>query len=180
VADGDIAFDVDPVLERASDVAAAGETIAMEPSFSSARPTTDGRVSPRAAGHALVPRIRRARLATVQNSARLWLVGAGGLVVRRGCGPAARCRARETGSCRAAAAERIARGGYVLYFRHTATDFGQNDEKMTGFEDCANQRNLTDGGRADARAIGAAIRSLDIPIGAVSPAHFVGPAKPRS
>jgi hypothetical protein len=63
-------------------------------------------------------------------------------------------------------------GGYVLYFRHTATDFGQNDEKMTGFEDCANQRNLTDAGRADARAIGAAIRSLGIPIGEVLASPF--------
>ncbi len=63
-------------------------------------------------------------------------------------------------------------GGYVLYFRHTATDFGQNDEKMTGFEDCANQRNLTDAGRADARAIGAAIRSLGIPIGDVLASPF--------
>ncbi len=63
-------------------------------------------------------------------------------------------------------------GGYVLYFRHTATDFGQNDEKMTGYEDCANQRNLTDAGRADARAIGAAIRSLGIPIGEVLASPF--------
>ena len=63
-------------------------------------------------------------------------------------------------------------GGYILYFRHTATDFGQNDEQMTGFEDCANQRNLTDGGRADARAIGAAIRSLGIPIGEVLASPF--------
>jgi phosphohistidine phosphatase SixA len=63
-------------------------------------------------------------------------------------------------------------GGYVLYFRHTATDFGQNDDKMTGYEDCANQRNLTDAGRADARAIGAAIRSLGIPIGEVLASPF--------
>ena len=58
-------------------------------------------------------------------------------------------------------------GGYVLYFRHTSTDFGQNDEKMTGFEDCARQRNLTDAGRREARAIGASIRALRIPIGDV-------------
>src|SRR5690348_15733069 len=25
----------------------------------------------------------------------------------------------------------LLRGGYVLYFRHAATDFGQNDDKMT-------------------------------------------------
>ena len=43
---------------------------------------------------------------------------------------------------------------------------------MTGFEDCAHQRNLTDGGRADARAIGAAIRSLGIPIGEVLASPF--------
>jgi phosphohistidine phosphatase SixA len=58
-------------------------------------------------------------------------------------------------------------GGYVLYFRHAATDFGQSDERMTGFEDCATQRNLTDRGRADARAIGADLRALGIPVGEV-------------
>ena len=63
-------------------------------------------------------------------------------------------------------------GGYVVYFRHTATDFSQNDDLMTGYEDCARQRNLTDQGRADARAIGAAIRSLGIPIGDVLASPF--------
>ena len=66
----------------------------------------------------------------------------------------------------------LRQGGYVIYFRHTATDFTQNDDQMTGFEDCARQRNLTDGGRADARAIGAAIRSLGIPIGDVLASPF--------
>lgn len=61
----------------------------------------------------------------------------------------------------------LLRGGYVLYFRHTSTDFGQNDEGMTSFEDCAKQRNLTDTGRAEARAIGAAIVRLKLPIGDV-------------
>ena len=69
-------------------------------------------------------------------------------------------------------ADALRQGGYILYFRHTATDFSQNDERMTGFEDCANQRNLTDAGRADARAIGAAIRSLGIPIGEVLASPF--------
>ena len=63
-------------------------------------------------------------------------------------------------------------GGYVLYFRHTSTNFGQNDEKMTGYEDCASQRNLTEGGRAEARAIGTAIRALGIPIGDVLASPF--------
>jgi broad specificity phosphatase PhoE len=63
-------------------------------------------------------------------------------------------------------------GGYILYFRHAATDFGQNDEKMTGYEDCATQRNLTDRGRADARAIAVALRALAIPIGEVLASPF--------
>lgn len=58
-------------------------------------------------------------------------------------------------------------GGYVLYFRHAATDFTQNDAQMASLEDCGRQRNLTDRGRQDARAIGAAIRALGIPIGKV-------------
>jgi len=41
----------------------------------------------------------------------------------------------------------LRRGGYVLYFRHASTDFGQSDETMTSFEDCNAQRNLTDKGR---------------------------------
>ena len=63
-------------------------------------------------------------------------------------------------------------GGYVLYIRHTSTDFGQNDEGMTSFEDCAKQRNLTDQGRAEARTIGAAIAKLQIPIGQVLASPF--------
>lgn len=58
-------------------------------------------------------------------------------------------------------------GGYVLYLRHTSTDFGENDDQMTDFADCTKQRNLTDAGRAEARALGAAIRDLKIPIATV-------------
>jgi len=58
-------------------------------------------------------------------------------------------------------------GGYILYVRHADTDHRQNDDRMTGFEDCANQRNLTDRGRDHARAVGLAIRALGIPIGSV-------------
>jgi hypothetical protein len=63
-------------------------------------------------------------------------------------------------------------GGYVVYFRHTSTDFGQNDEQMTGYEDCAKQRNLTDAGRDEARAIGAAFAQLRIPVGDVLASPF--------
>jgi len=61
----------------------------------------------------------------------------------------------------------LRRGGYVLFFRHTSTDFGQNDDGMTSFDDCTKQRNLTDKGRAEARAVGAEIARLGIPVGDV-------------
>ncbi len=57
-------------------------------------------------------------------------------------------------------------GGYVLYLRHTSTDFSQNDRNMVA-GDCTTQRNLTDAGRAEAREIGAALTALAIPIGTV-------------
>ena len=63
-------------------------------------------------------------------------------------------------------------GGLILYFRHTSTDFGQNDDAMNGYEDCARQRNLTDRGRDEARRIGDAIKRLDIPIGDVLASPF--------
>src|SRR2546427_12383536 len=66
----------------------------------------------------------------------------------------------------------LRKGGYILYFRHAATDFSQNDEKMKSYEDCTNQRNLIDPGRADARAVGAAIRDLRIPIERVLASPF--------
>ena len=61
----------------------------------------------------------------------------------------------------------LRRGGYVLYLRHTSTDFGQNDDGMTSFDDCTKQRNLTDKGRTEARAVGAAIARLRVPVGDV-------------
>ena len=51
--------------------------------------------------------------------------------------------------------------------RHASTDFSRNDAKMTSYEDCASQRNLTDKGRDEARAVGAHIKRLGIPIGNV-------------
>jgi broad specificity phosphatase PhoE len=66
----------------------------------------------------------------------------------------------------------LRQGGYVFFLRHTSTDFSQDDSRMTSFEDCATQRNLTDKGRAEARALGEHIRRLKIPIGAVLASPF--------
>ena len=58
-------------------------------------------------------------------------------------------------------------GGFVLYFRHADTDWKQTDTRGMNLEDCAAQRNLSDRGRENARAIGAAIGALAVPIGSV-------------
>ena len=58
-------------------------------------------------------------------------------------------------------------GGYIVYFRHADTDWSQKDTPGMNFDDCSVQRNLADKGREHARQIGATIRALDIPIGAV-------------
>jgi hypothetical protein len=63
-------------------------------------------------------------------------------------------------------------GGYILYMRHTSTDFSQDDSQMTGYEDCKGQRNLTDKGRQEAREIGGHARRLRIPIGEVLASPF--------
>ena len=61
----------------------------------------------------------------------------------------------------------LRKGGYILYIRHTSTDFSKDDARMTSFEDCANQRPLTDKGRDEARAIAGQVKRLAIPIGTV-------------
>jgi Histidine phosphatase superfamily (branch 1) len=67
---------------------------------------------------------------------------------------------------------KLREGGYVLYMRHTSTDFSQNDARMQSYADCANQRNLTDKGRAEARAVGEHVKRLKIPIGEVLASPF--------
>jgi len=68
--------------------------------------------------------------------------------------------------------EKLREGGYVLYLRHTSTDFSKNDANSRSYEDCENQRNLTDKGREEARGVAAQIARLGIPIGPVLASPF--------
>ena len=61
----------------------------------------------------------------------------------------------------------LRRGGYVVYFRHTATDHSKGDAGMKGYEDCENQRLLSAQGQRDAADIGSAIRALRLAPGEV-------------
>jgi len=67
---------------------------------------------------------------------------------------------------------KLRQGGYVLYLRHASTDFSQNDARMTSYEDCSTQRNLTDKGRGEARLLGEQVKRLRIPIGPVHASPF--------
>jgi phosphohistidine phosphatase SixA len=98
--------------------------------------------------------------------ARHWLIAVALLLAA----PTAAAQGQTTGPASAAAlVEALRQGGYVIYFRHARTDFSQRDSSLA---DCRSQRNLSDEGREQARAIGAAIRSLGIPIGRVLASPF--------
>jgi broad specificity phosphatase PhoE len=61
----------------------------------------------------------------------------------------------------------LTQGGYVLVFRHVATDDSQKDIYPFNFDDMKAQRQLSNQGREMARRTGAAIGKLGIPIGDV-------------
>lgn len=56
----------------------------------------------------------------------------------------------------------LEQGGRVILIRHAITTPGVGDPPGMRLDDCATQRNLTDQGRAHARAIGAAFRARNI------------------
>jgi broad specificity phosphatase PhoE len=58
-------------------------------------------------------------------------------------------------------------GGHVLFIRHALTTPGFGDPEGFRLEDCATQRNLSEEGRAQAKRLGEALRSRDVPIGEV-------------
>jgi phosphohistidine phosphatase SixA len=58
-------------------------------------------------------------------------------------------------------------GGYVIVFRHGATDDSQKDIYPFKFDDMTAQRQLSEKGRAMARELAAAFKKLGVPIGEV-------------
>lgn len=63
--------------------------------------------------------------------------------------------------------QRLHEGGYVLLIRHAATHPGIGDPPGFRLAACSTQRNLSEQGKRDARAIGAAFRQRGIPLGPV-------------
>jgi broad specificity phosphatase PhoE len=58
-------------------------------------------------------------------------------------------------------------GGQVVLLRHARTDPGVGDPPGFRLEECATQRNLDAGGRAQARRLGDAFRARGVPVGEV-------------
>ncbi|HCY17295.1 MAG: hypothetical protein A2Z93_13800 [Curvibacter sp. GWA2_64_110] len=63
-------------------------------------------------------------------------------------------------------------GGHVIFFRHATTRLDQEDRPGLDLKDCGSQRNLSEAGRREAAAIGAAWRALRIPVGRVLASPF--------
>jgi hypothetical protein len=58
-------------------------------------------------------------------------------------------------------------GGYVIVFRHGATDDSQKDIYPFKFDDISAQRQLSEKGRTLARELGGALSKLGVPIGEI-------------
>jgi phosphohistidine phosphatase SixA len=85
---------------------------------------------------------------------RRWLLGGLGLAVVGGRA------ARASGDLW----ERLRAGGLVLLMRHARTEPGTGDPPGYRLDDCTTQRNLSELGRAEARAIGAELRRRAVPV----------------
>jgi phosphohistidine phosphatase SixA len=79
-------------------------------------------------------------------------------------------------------------GGYVIVFRHGATHADQADTAPLNLDNVAKQRQLNDKGRADAKAVGDALKAAGVPIGksissrfarAVETARLIGGKDPE-
>ncbi len=78
----------------------------------------------------------------------------------------------------------LRQGGYNIYFRHAATDWSQSDQVREAGDwtscDPSRIRQLSDDGRETARAVGAAIRALGVPVGKVLASPYCRTAETAS
>jgi phosphohistidine phosphatase SixA len=66
----------------------------------------------------------------------------------------------------------LRKGGYVLFIRHPKTNPDQADTDPLHLDNVKAQRQLSDEGRKQARALGEAFRALKIPVGKVISSKF--------
>jgi phosphohistidine phosphatase SixA len=63
--------------------------------------------------------------------------------------------------------DELRKGGLVLLMRHMSTDSFVPEEGADGEDECANQRNLDERGRREAKGVGEDFERLGIPVGEV-------------
>jgi phosphohistidine phosphatase SixA len=68
--------------------------------------------------------------------------------------------------------EQLRNGGFIVYFRHGATDNTQQDSDPNNLANCATQRNLNQAGRDQGRQIGEALRTLNISAGTLRSSEY--------
>jgi phosphohistidine phosphatase SixA len=68
--------------------------------------------------------------------------------------------------------EALRGGGHVIFIRHAATQREGADQVSAVMGDCATQRMLSEEGWQQARALGAAFRRLNIPVGEVISSEY--------
>src|SRR5207253_1997822 len=66
----------------------------------------------------------------------------------------------------------VRKGGYVLFIRHPKTNPDQADTDPLHLDNVKAQRQLSDEGRKQAKALGEAFRALKIPVGKVIASKF--------
>lgn len=91
-----------------------------------------------------------------------------------GCGederPSSESRPVATATAQTALLDALRAGGLVLALRHSTTE--PKTDARESLRSCAQQRNLTEAGRRQARAIGAGVRALRVPVGEVRTSPF--------
>jgi broad specificity phosphatase PhoE len=108
--------------------------------------------------------------------ARLVLLATTVVALAAGCGDdggeAAEDRAADASAAGPSSVpvEQLREGGYVVTFRHAATDSGV--DTTDDLSDCSRQRNLDSAGRRQSREIGRAFERLDIAVGQVMASPF--------
>jgi broad specificity phosphatase PhoE len=71
-----------------------------------------------------------------------------------------------------ALAEQLKAGGYVIVVRHGGTNRNQADTDPLNHDNVAKQRQLSSGGREQAKEVGEAFRKLGVPFGSVYSSRF--------
>jgi hypothetical protein len=71
-----------------------------------------------------------------------------------------------SGQASGLSADELLQGGYVIFFRHVLADDGV-DMAPVNMNDCSTQRNIREVGLHDARTIGNAFRTLQIPVSTI-------------